>query len=120
MSPQNDYFADLLESDAPQARPIEHAGKTKTVYFRRITGAERVKLLAGKRVNVGDCNTMDLDLADVLRNRHQLVQFSACQEDGKPLFKSLEEVQALPDWLLTALAEHADDVNKDEDTAGKQ
>lgn len=120
MSPKNDYFADLLEDDGPQPKEIERGGKKKTVYFRRITGAERIKLLAGKRVNVGDKNTMDLDLADVLRNRHQLVHFSACRQDGSPLFQTLEEVQALPDWLLNAMAEHADAVNKDEDEAGKQ
>ncbi len=120
MSPKNDYFADLLASDGPVQKTITRGDKTQVVYFRRITGAERVRLLAGKRVNVGDRNTMDLDLSDVLRNRHQLVQFSACTEDGSPLFQSLADVQALPDWLLGELAVHADAVNQDEDEAGKQ
>lgn len=116
---KNEYFADLLDAESLVEKTIERNGKKQTVYFRRITAAERVQLLAGKRVNVGDRNTMDVDLSDMLRNRHQLVQFSACKEDGAPLFKSVGEVQALPDWLVNTLAGYADDVNKDDD-AGKQ
>lgn len=113
----NDYFADLLEGEGPQKRTVEHKGKTKDVYFRRITGAERVKLARGQRVKVGTDNTMDLDISDMLINRHQLVQFCNVTEDGKQVFARVEDVQALPDWLVTQLAKHADDVNKDVEEA---
>lgn len=119
--PKNNYFADLLEGDALVERHVEHNGKRKPVYFRRLTGAERVRMLAGRCVNVGERNSMDVDLADMLRNRHQLVHFSACKEDGSPLFATLAEVQALPDWLSVQLATLAEEAFQDEaDDAGKQ
>ncbi len=118
MAPQNDYFSELLEAESLVEKTIERNGKQQAVYFRRITAAERVQLLAGKRVNVGDTNTMAVELSDMLRNRHQLVHFSACKSDGTALFKSVADVQALPDWLVNTLAGHADEVNKDDD-AGK-
>lgn len=115
-----DYFADLLENEGPQAREIVRGDKKQTVYFRRITGAERVKLTKGKRVQVGDHNTMDVDMGDLLVNRHQLVQFSTVTESGVQVFRRIEDVQAQPDWLVNQLAKFADEVNKDEDEAGKQ
>lgn len=116
--PQNEYFAELLAGEQLLEKIVEQNGRSLQVWFRQITAAERVKLLVGKRVNVGEKNTMDVDIADVVRNRHQLVQFSACRSDGSPLFKSIGEVQALPDWLANQLAEYADEANKDRD-AGK-
>jgi hypothetical protein len=122
MSDQNNnYFADLLEAEQPQSRTISRDGKEQTVYFRRITAAERVKLLRGQRVHVGgeNKNTMDLDIGDLAMNRHLLVLYSTVKEDGKQVFRNIEAVQALPDWLVSQLAKFADEVNKDEDEAGK-
>src|SRR5688572_23369207 len=122
MSQQNqtDYFAELLESEGPVARTIKRAGKEQTAYFRRITAAERIKLSKGKRVVVGETNTMDVDIGDLLSNRHQLVQFATVKEDGSQVFRKLDDVQVLPDWLVNQLAQFADEVNKeDEDDAGK-
>lgn len=115
----SDFYSELLD-DAPVAREVKHNGKTKTVFFRRLTAGERMKLVAGQRMQMGEGKrAMELDLGEVTRNRHMLVQFCNVTEDGKQVFSRLADVQALPEWLVDQLSAHADEVNRDETDAGK-
>jgi hypothetical protein len=115
-----DYFDDLLAGEGPSAREVTYRGKSKTVHFRRITGGERVKLVAGQKMQIaGDKRgTMEMDLGDLTRNRHLLVQFSVVTEAGKQVFPDLKSVQAQPDDLIMELAKHAESVNDDTGEAG--
>lgn len=115
-----DYFDDLLAGDGPVAREVTYRGKTKTVHFRRITGGERVKLVAGQKMQLGGDKrgAMEMDLGDLTRNRHLLVQFAVVTEEGKQVFPNLGAVQTQPDGLIMELAKHAEAVNEDEGEAG--
>lgn len=115
------YYEDLIDT-APISRELKYAGKTRRIYFTRLEAGQRLKLVAGQKMSFGSDGkrgSMDMDMGDVSRNRHMLVQFTNVTEEGKPVFKSLAEVQALPDTLVAELARHADEVNNDEDDAPK-
>jgi hypothetical protein len=115
------YYEDLVDT-APVARELKYRGKTKTVYFRRLDAGQRLKLVAGQKMAFGadgQRGSMEMDMGEISRNRHQLVQFTNVSEVGAPIFNTLDEVQALPDSLVSALAQLADEVNKDEDAAPK-
>lgn len=116
-----DFFADLLDNEAPIAREITRGDKIKVVHFRRLTAGERMKLVSGQRMTFGDGKrgTMEMDLGDVSKNRHQLVAFCVVTEEGRQVFKDVREVQSQPEWLVTQLAEIADEINKDDEPAGK-
>lgn len=113
-----DFFADILADDGPVARTVKRGKKEQTAYFRRLTAGERLKLAGNQKMTFGgdgQRGSMEMSLAEMARNRHQLVQFCVVTEDGKPVFKSLPDVQDAPDWLVSALHDHAQEVNKDED-----
>ncbi|MEJ7746056.1 MAG: hypothetical protein WKF61_04740 [Luteimonas sp.] len=114
-----EYFSDIRGEDAPAVREVKFNGKSRKVYFKRITAGERVQLVSGQKVQIGTKSTMEMDMGDLLKNRHLLVRFSACDEQGTLLFDSVAEVSAEPDWLVNQLAAHADAVNKDDDEPGK-
>lgn len=112
------YFDELTEGDVPVARTVTYRGKEKQVWFRRITGAERLALTKGQMLKVGDGKgSTELDLGMMNANRHLLVRFSCVTEEGKQVFNGLPEVQKLPAALVDELANHAQSVN-DGDDAG--
>lgn len=116
-----DYFDDILAGDGPVAREITYRGKKKTVHFRRINAGERVKLVAGQRMQIGGDKRgeMQMDLGDLTRNRHLLVQYAVVKEDGSQVFRNLGDVQAQPDGLISVLAAAAEEANADDaDEAG--
>ena len=115
------FFDDLIDS-APVARTIKRGKKTKTVHFRRVTAGERLQLAGTQTLTFGADGArgqMAMSLAEMAANRHLMVKFATVNEDGSQVFGSLADVQAQPDWLITALHEHANEVNKDDDDAGK-
>lgn len=115
-----DYFNDLADP-SPVAVEITHGKKKKTVHFRRLTAGERLQLVTGQKLNFGgdgQRGAMEMDLGDVSRNRHLLVQFATVKADGVQVFGSLADVQSQPDWLITELANHANAVNDDTGEAG--
>lgn len=112
------YFDDLIEGVGPVEKVLEYNGKSKPVFFRRITALERVKLARGQKVSVGDGKgTTELDLGELAANRHMLVLFATITEDGKQVFNGLPEVQKLPDDLVGKLAVLAQEANDDEGNA---
>lgn len=114
------YFEDLV-SNEPVERTVEHDGKSKTVWFRKINAGERLKLARGQRVTLGDQNTSktEIDIGDLTTRQHMLVQFSVVDENGKNVFQNVTDVQKLPNQLVDKLYQFAEDVNREELPAGK-
>lgn len=105
---------------APVARLIKWDGKEQEFWFKRITGAQRMQLTSGQRISVGrDSNQMEVDLGDVTRRQHMLVHFSVCNETGERQFRTLEDVKALPSTAIALLFRAAEEVNKEDEDAGK-
>lgn len=102
--------------DGPERREITYRGKEKVVYFRRITGEERIALLKGQKMQTGGDGkpSMMIDLADSAERTAKLVWFSCCDESGKGVFKNVGEVKALPDDLINLLNTHASEVNSED------
>lgn len=119
----SEFLNSLASEDAPEAREVTVDGKTGTVYFRRLSAGEREQLLKGMQIQhvikgkgaKAAPNTVTIDLSQNERQRQLLVLYSVCDESGKRYFKRIEQVQAMPSSRVTALAKHAEDVNRTED-----
>lgn len=109
-------FIDLLTShDAPVPREITLGNHTGTVWFRRLTAGQKEQLMKGRKVSVktGEKQgTVDIDLAANERQRQMLVHFTACNEGGEPIFKSIEKVREMDGWKVSILARHAEEVQQ--------
>ena len=122
----SDFIDDLLAGDAPLARTVTYTtpeGETKsgTVYFKRITAGQRQKLLAGQKFSVnrvGDASNVltEIDLSLNERQKHQLVAFSVCRADGKPVFSGPDEVAKVDGLKIGALYDIASEVNGERDS----
>lgn len=111
----SDFLSEVLAADAPVPREVTIAGKTGTVFFKRISAGQRASLLAGQRVQstAGAAATVEIDLGDNQRTKCALVHASVCTEDGKPFFKTIGDVLKLEDAKVNALHRHAAEVNAD-------
>jgi hypothetical protein len=109
----SDILSRLTAEDAPEARDVSINGDSFTVYFRRLNAGEREQLLKGMKIThvPGAKGSIEIDLGENEHQRQLLVWFSACDEQGRRLFKALEAVKKLPHYKLEALARHADEVN---------
>jgi hypothetical protein len=119
-----DFIDQLIQNDAPVAREVKFAGPAGvvkgTVHFRRVTAGERQRLFKGQKYAMnkeGAQTTMrtEIDLELNETQKHLLVMYSVCREDGSAVFKSTEEVRKLDAVKLNALYEIADEVNRDLD-----
>lgn len=112
-----DIFAEILADDGPVAREIKRGAKSSTVHIRRLTAGERLKLAGNQKMTFGgdgQRGSMEMSLSEMAKNRHQMVQFCTVNEDGSQVFRSIDDVQAKPDWLISQLHEFAQEVNKEE------
>lgn len=120
-----DFIEQLLQSDAPVAREVAFPGVDGKpvkgiVYFRRITAGERQKLLQGQRYTMnteGKAASMktEIDLSLNEAQKHALVAFSVCREDGTQVFKNAADVAKLDALKVSALYDAADEVNRERD-----
>jgi len=111
----SEFLDRLTQTDAPVAREVTLGDSTGTVWFRRLTAGQKEQLLKGRKVTVktGERQgTVDIDLAANERQRQMLLQFTACDENGEPLFKTLERVKAMDGWKVAILAAHAEEVQR--------
>ena len=125
----SDFLDLMLEGDAPQARTVTYtdsAGKTQSgvVHFRRITAGERQKLLVGQKYVMnkdGEASNVrtEIDLSLNEAQRHMLVAFSVCRENGSQVFKNAAEVARLDAVKVNALYEAATSLSDGEGEAGK-
>lgn len=101
----NDYFADLREG-AIVERTLSYRGRERKVHFRPLTAGERVQLLQGQTLSIGDDGKPkrpDLDLAYLTSRRQLLVQFMLVRPDGTNVYADLASVQSEPEDLVDAL-----------------
>ena len=115
-----DYFADW--ASAPVPRELQVNGVYKTVWFRRISAAERIKLNAGvkfKGTSDGGA-TFEMDQGDNLRRAHLMVHFSVVNEDGTKVFRTVEQVGDIPEPVYLALSKAAAEVNAEDTNEGKE
>jgi len=119
----SDFLNRLIAEDEPEEREVTFDGETGSVWFRRVSGGERAQLLQGLKVShVPGTNegTVDVDLGNNEHQKHLLVQFSVCTEEGKRVFKTIRDVEKIPNRKLKVLLAHAEAVNKDlDDDLGK-
>lgn len=107
-----------LYSNNPVEREIEYRGQTQKVYFRRLTAGERMQVRAGNKGQISKEGnaSFNLDLGDIDLANHKLVHFATCEENGKPAFKSLAEVQRLPEDLFVLFVNEAKEVTSADET----
>jgi hypothetical protein len=115
-------FASLV-SDAPVERELKFRGKTETVYFKPLTAGQQLELSKGQKMSQGkDGATFELDMGDHARRNYQMLQMTLCDEDGKRVFRNLQELQEEPRDLIQKLVELALEVQADQgdqETLGK-
>lgn len=117
------YYADLQTPVI--GREITYNGQTKTVWFKRITGGERLKLNRGQMMTASGGGgersqaSMQMDLGDVTERKLMLIAFSNCDEDGNKIFRNAEQVRDLEDPLIEALHKHAAEINNEDGDEGK-
>lgn len=120
-----DFLSRITAEDPPEAREITVDGQTGTIWLRKISAGERRQLLEGHRIQhqPGSAAVLELDLALNEKERQMLVLFCICNEDGKRHFRSIEQVEKIPHRKFKALANAAEDFNReiesDEDDLGK-
>lgn len=112
----SNFFDDIV-GNGPEKRTIDYRGQKKDVWFRRITGAERISLLEGQVMeSSGEGRpSFKIDLAKSAEKNAKLIQFSTVDEFGAQVFDSIGAVKKMPDDLLTLLYKEANDVNKEGD-----
>ncbi len=114
------FLDEVLQADAPTPREVNFGGKVGTVWFKRITAAQRVQILKGQRVQAAAGKTsVDIDLGDNETTKLMFVQFCVCHEDGKPYFANLDKVKALESSKVEVLYSHATAVNSPGEEPGE-
>jgi len=111
----SDFLTGIIEASGPIARDVTINGQTGPVYFRYLTGEQRLQLTKGKRFSVkkGENPTIEIDLGDNETEKHKLILFCVVTQDGKPRFKDANEVKALAGHVIDALYLVAQAVNKE-------
>jgi len=98
---------------APTPREVTILGETDTVYFKQLTAAQRHQLIGSRPITVtkGEAPTVTIDLSESEATKHKLVHFCVVDEAGRPVYKDVNAVRALPAAVVDALAAEAEKVN---------
>ncbi len=116
----SNYFKDICDAAfAPVPKSINIVGIQRDVYVRRLSAKDRLSLLPTDRIQVGQGASQSISMKDVVEKNNLLIKLAIVESNGKPVFKDLKEVADLPDILNAALLRVANEVNKEEDEAGK-
>lgn len=125
MSKQNvnprDYYASLM-SDGPAERAISVNGKRMTIYVRKITGAERIKINGDQTFRRGGDGGAEvvMNLGEVMARTHRMIFYANVTADGDRIFKNAEEVgQVLEGPILDAVYRECNDYNAEDPNEGK-
>jgi len=117
----SDFLSRFTAEAEPEAREVTLNGETGTVWFRKLIAGEREQLLKGMKIShsPGNGGTMEIDLGENERQRHLLVAFCVCDEDGRRVFRNVNDVKKLPHDRVSVLATHAEEVNRESEDLGK-
>lgn len=111
-------FADIID-DTPIEKELNYNGKTRPVFFKRLTGDQRLQLVRGQRGSVKDgATSFELDMGDQVARAQLMTSFSLCDVDGKPLYKNVGDFRREPEGLINALTNLCAEALKDEDDLG--
>ena len=101
---------DLIE------RELKWGGRTETVYFREMTGADQLALVEGQTYRGNPKKgEIEVDVSASLKGNHKLLLLTLVDESGKAVYTSLKQVQAEPSKKLKALTALANEVHKEDD-----
>lgn len=118
-------------TNRPVQRDVKWGEDTRSFFFRRITGAERLTINRGQKVSFGSTgdgrrggkgtsnSNMEMDLGDLELKRAQMVYFAVAKPNGDKLFKNLDAVKELPEAAIAALDKVATEVNEEGVDPGK-
>lgn len=125
-----EFFADFSE-DGPQERELRVNGKVKSVWVRRLTAGESIKVNSGTVLRFersgdpmnpkGQSATSETDLGMQAEKQAMLVQYAIVWPDGSQMFENIGMVKKLDQVVFNALVTIASEFNNkggDED-AGK-
>lgn len=111
-----DFLTNVISSaTAPIEKQVTINGQSGPVYFKPLTGFQRLQLVKGRRYAMRDGKTPEItiDLEENETSQHMVVQFCVCHPSGEARFRNLEEVRKLPAHILAALYKAASEVNKE-------
>jgi hypothetical protein len=104
------FFDDFIAGQQPVARDLTFGGVTKTVHIKQLTASQKLQLDRGQAINVSvggkkvqADQRMQIDMGDFELKRQLRIVFCVCSEDGKQLFRNINEVQLQPAKLIAAL-----------------
>ena len=105
-------FYDNIINEEVIKRELVYKGHKQDVYFRRLTAGERIAVSRGQRMMIGNKskeNGVEVDLGDALERTQKFLMYSNVDATGTRIFRKLEDVQKLPEDLVTALQRIADE-----------
>lgn len=115
-------FADLI-STTPVERELKYNGKTRAVFFKPLTAGQQLELARGQKMSQGkDGASFELDMGDHAKRNYTLLQMTLCDEDGKRVFRNVQDMLEEPGDLIKRLVEIALEVQAsqaDQDEVGK-
>lgn len=122
MAKEHGFFDELVGDDLAE-KTVKYSGREKTIYVRKLSGADRLKLSAGQKFRFGhnvEQTQTHVELRDIELRKQMMVQFCICKDEhGNRAYSKIEEVQKLPDSLINDLAALAEEVNREDLPAGK-
>jgi len=117
----NSFFSDIAKTRHIPA-VLEYRGTSKDVWFRPLIAAERAELSRGQKIRLRgredstqEQNNIEVDAHDIIIRTHKFLAFCCVDERAKQVFKNANEVGQLPEDLVTALNNLANDKLGDED-----
>lgn len=107
-----------LIQNGPTEATLRYKGKEETVFFRRLTAGESMRVKRGQKgtMKAGE-SSFEVDFGDLDARNHLILSFSNVTADGKQVFRNEGEVAKLPDDLVEALIAARGEAIK-EDQAG--
>lgn len=103
-----------LFNNSPIARELNYNGKTETVYFKPLNAGERLQLKKGQKGTISEGQTsFEVDLGDQDARNHKFLYFCNVDANGKRVFRSEQEVAAIPGDLVDALMKLANEALAD-------
>jgi len=87
-------------------KQFTYRGESSVLRFRELTAGEQVKLTAGYKSTVREgVSEMTLDLAFEGERGQRMLQTTLVNEDGKPVYTSLQKLQEMPASKVARMVE---------------
>ena len=96
-------------------RNITVNGKPETIYFRELTGGDQLVLMKGQKYRGGGNKGVEIDLGDQLERTYRMILLTLVNEDGKPVYPTLDDLKKETAKRLKALVREARKVHEEDD-----